>query len=123
MADDRSSWKNRIPFILLFGITTSIDLFQEKLSRATIRSLQGARFDMEQLTPNEILKAVVSLDQSRSPWLGPGLSSTIIRRHYDYVQSTSSFVEAIKVNCTISLSNSKLKSCSMLTWHISSSTP
>ena len=98
VADWYSSWNDRIPFALLFGIATSIDLFQEKLSRATMRSLQGVRFDMEQLAVDEILKAAVSLDESRSLWLGPGLSSTMIQRHNDYVQSTSFFVEAIKVS-------------------------
>lgn len=98
MAHQRSSWNDRIPFVLLFGITTSIDLFQGKLSRTTVRSLQGSRFDVEQLPLSEIFEAVVSLDRPRFLWLGPGLSSTIIQRHNDYVQSTSSFVEAIKVN-------------------------
>lgn len=53
---------------------------------------------MEELPLNGIFEAVMSLDQPRFLWLGPGLSSTIIQRHNDYVQSTSSFVEAIKVN-------------------------
>ena len=83
--------------MLLFGIATSIDLFQEKLPRATIRSLQGVSFDMQQLPMDDVLKATVSLDKSRFLWLGPGLSSTMLQRHNDYTQSTSSFVEAIKV--------------------------
>lgn len=109
MADRDSSWNDRIPFVLLFGITTSIDLFQEKLSRTTIRSLQGTRFDVEQLPLNEIFKAVVSLDQPRFLWLGPGLSSTMIQRHTDYVQSTSSFIGAIKVNSYHSIAEQQSK--------------
>ncbi len=98
VADWYSSWNDRIPFVLLFGIATSIGLFQEKLSRATVRSLQGMRFDMEQLAVDEILKVAVSLDEFRSLWLGPGLSNTMIQRHSDYVQSTSFFIETIKVS-------------------------
>ena len=97
VANRNSSWNDRIPFVLLFSIATSIDLFQEKLSRTTVKSLQGVRFDMEQLPVDDILRTIVSLEKSRFLWLGPGLSSTLIQRHTDYVQSTSSFIEAIKV--------------------------
>ena len=97
VANRNSSWNDRIPFLLLIGIATSIDLFQEKLSKAAVRTLQGVRFDMERLPVDDILKATVSLNGSRFIWLGPRLSSTMVQRHNDYVQSTSSFIEAIKV--------------------------
>ena len=97
VANQDSSWNDRIPFVLLFGIATSIDLFQEKLSRTTIRCLQGVKFDMEQLAVDEILKAAVSLNEPRLLWPGSGLSSTMVQRQNDYFQSTSSFVEVIKV--------------------------
>ncbi|KAL9104473.1 MAG: hypothetical protein Q9163_000566 [Psora crenata] len=42
-----SSWCDRIPFVLLFGIATTVELFQSKLSNSAFRCIQGERFEVQ----------------------------------------------------------------------------
>ena len=92
-----SSWNDRIPFILLFGIATSVDLFQEKLSQTTLRLLHGSEFEVNQLDVEALFKAVTYPDLSSSPWLGAGLSRMILQRHRDHVQTSTDFIRTVKV--------------------------
>lgn len=96
-AKSASSWNDRIPFVLLFGIATSVDMFLDKLSRATVKRLHCGRFDVAQLEIEDIFKAATSLEHPVGPWLGPSLSSAILQRQKDYFQSISAFVQALNV--------------------------
>lgn len=97
ITDHCSSWIDRIPFLLLFSIATSVDLFQEKLSRDTIRRLQGALFHIDTIDTEDIFRAIHC---GRSDLLlGPGLSRTILQHSRDYVQSPFSFIQTLKVGC------------------------
>ncbi|PBP26947.1 origin recognition complex subunit [Diplocarpon rosae] len=92
-----SSWKDRIPFVLLFGIATSIDLFHERLPRAASRCLEGRQFNVEQidsLLERIFLKAVAGAEAALR--LGAGLLSTLLDRQEDHVQSIQSFIAALK---------------------------
>jgi origin recognition complex subunit 3 len=89
---------DRIPFVLLFGIATSVELFNERLSRAASRYLYGVQFDVEQT--NSVLEAVfhkVVAGSESSTRLGPKLVSDLIERQYDHVQSIQAFTAALKV--------------------------
>lgn len=92
-----SSWNDRIPFILLFGIATSVDLFQEKLSKTTLRLLQGSEFEINQLDVETLFKAVTYLEHSSSLWLGAGLCRMVLQRHRDHVQTSTDFIRTAKV--------------------------
>ncbi|KAJ8070249.1 hypothetical protein OCU04_000634 [Sclerotinia nivalis] len=92
-----SSWLDRIPFLLLFGIATSVDLFQERLSRVATRSLHGAQFDVEQtssILETIFLKVIAASDAPIR--LGPGILSSLMERQNDHVQSVQAFVGALK---------------------------
>ena len=104
----KSSWGDRIPFVLLFGIATSVELFQGKLSRDTIRQLDGSAFDVQQTDVKDVFKAF----QSEQPtlWVGPGLSRIILQRQDDYIQTHSTFISSLKVTMTM------LFFLSMLIW-------
>ena len=95
----RSSWNDRIPFVLLFGIATSVELFQENLSRDTIRYLHGSAFDVQQVDIEESFKAFQS--EQSTVWVGPGLSRNILQPQKDYIQSYSTFASALKVTPTV----------------------
>ncbi|KAE9381721.1 origin recognition complex subunit [Stipitochalara longipes BDJ] len=92
-----SSWADRIPFVLLFGIATSLDLFRERLQSSASRLLDGMQFDIEQtssLVEKIFQKAVAG---SGVPLrLGSGLISSLMERQYDHVQSVQSFIAALK---------------------------
>ncbi|KAF2088296.1 hypothetical protein K490DRAFT_40083 [Saccharata proteae CBS 121410] len=92
-----SAWRDRIPFILLFGIATSAESFQEKLPTAAIRCLDGQKFDVVQA--DVVLEQVFSsmFDGENVPLrLGPALVRRLLERHRDHIQSIESFVDALK---------------------------
>ncbi|CCU76099.1 origin recognition complex subunit [Blumeria hordei DH14] len=92
-----SSWRNRIPFVLIFGIATSVGLFRERISRAATSQLYGTQFEVEQtssLLERIFLRVVAG---AKVPLrLGPDLISAILERQQDHVQSIQAFVAALK---------------------------
>ena len=91
-----SAWNGRIPFVILFNIATSVELFQEKLSRDTIRRLDGAEFRAEGIDVEEVFQTVN--DYRSKLWLGPSLSDQMLQQQRDYVQSPLALKEAVKVS-------------------------
>jgi len=90
---------DRIPFTLLFGIATSVELFQERLPRAASRCLYGFRFDVEQTSSilERIFQSAV-VNTKASLRLGSEVVASLMERQYDHVQSVQSFIVALKVN-------------------------
>ncbi|MCJ1384856.1 hypothetical protein MMC17_007974 [Xylographa soralifera] len=93
-----SSWQGRIPFVLIFEIGTSIDLFQEKLSRATIRRLQGISFETKDATETleMMFRTVTAPEESRSLYIGAGLLKMFLDRQIEHVQSVQAFIQSLK---------------------------
>lgn len=83
--------------MLLFGIATSIEMFQNKISRAASRCLQAVRFDIAQLDMEDTFKAATAFERPIGPWLGPNISGAVLQRQKDYVQSTAAFIHSLKV--------------------------
>ena len=83
--------------MILFNIATSIELFQEKLSRDTIRRLDGAEFRAEGLDVEEVFQTVN--DYRSTLWLGPILSDQMLQQQKDYIRSPLALKEAVKVSC------------------------
>ena len=85
--------------MLLLEIAVSVDLFQEKLSRNTVRRLRGTTFESK--TASEILdilfRAATNADQENSLWLGPGASKLLLDRQTEQIQSAKGFISALKV--------------------------
>lgn len=93
-----SSWCDRIPFVLLFSIATSIDLYEEKFSQSTTKTLRGTRFDLTQVDVDILFKVTAKYAHPHSLLLGPSISSLILQRHKDYVQSSSNLIQTLKVD-------------------------
>ncbi|KAI4260429.1 MAG: hypothetical protein LQ352_000291 [Teloschistes flavicans] len=91
-----SLWKDRIPFVFLFAIKTSVELFQEKLSQTAIQHLQGAQFEIAHLDVHSIFEATMASDRHRLFWLGPGLSSLILQAQQESIQSIASFTRSLQ---------------------------
>lgn len=92
-------WSDRIPFVLLFGIATTVETFENKLPRAAKRCIEGQKFDVTQA--DEILERVLhaAIDGDDVPLrLGPALSTQLLDRQKDHVQSVDAFVEGLKVS-------------------------
>ncbi len=60
-----SSWRDRIQFTVLFGIATSVELFQARLFKSTAQHLYGGQFDVVQanlVLENVFQDAIASSD-------------------------------------------------------------
>ncbi|TLS29417.1 hypothetical protein PpBr36_00202 [Pyricularia pennisetigena] len=92
-----SSWRDRIRFVLLFGVGTSVELLQARLLRSTHRQLLGAQFDV--VRTSTILDQVVRacLEQADGGVvLGPAFLAALLERQVEHVASVQMFVNSIK---------------------------
>ncbi|KAH8815106.1 origin recognition complex subunit 3 N-terminus-domain-containing protein [Xylogone sp. PMI_703] len=92
-----SSWLDRIPFVLLFGVATSVEFFRERLPRKAARCLYGAEFNVEHASSilERLFQKVVS--GTKVPLrIGAGLVSCLMERQSDHIQSVQAFISALK---------------------------
>lgn len=92
-----SSWLDRLPFVLLFGIATSAESFEDRLSGKSLRYLEGEKFDVTQ--SDEIIEelfcaTVASTDLSLH--VGPTLCRRMLDRQKDHVQNVQDFSDGLK---------------------------
>lgn len=92
-----SAYLDRIPFILLLGVATSIEIFHEKVPKSIIRLMRGEKFDVERA---EECLAKIFNDATIGPQsvlrLGPSLCDFLLRRQKNHTQSIQAFVAALK---------------------------
>lgn len=108
---------DRIPFVMLFGIATSVELFHERLPRAASRCLHGVQVEVEQTS--SILEKIFQKAVTNSGALlrlGPHLLLNLMERQQGHVQSVQSFVVALKVNIHYIRRQHRLTNSSTLTW-------
>ncbi|KAF2719939.1 hypothetical protein K431DRAFT_286249 [Polychaeton citri CBS 116435] len=102
LLDLLSCWNDRIPFVLLFRIATSIEIFQQRLSKLALRSLDAAVFDIAPSHDEveEVLDVLSSRDGEGGIgpliWLGGNLLAPTLERQQDYLQTIDAFVSAAK---------------------------
>ncbi len=92
-----SSWRDRIHFDVLFGVATSVELFQARLLKSTARQLYGAQFDVVQA--NSVLESVVKsavAGSQASLRIGPSLLRSLVERQRDEVAGIQEFVSSLK---------------------------
>ncbi|KAH9826230.1 origin recognition complex subunit 3-like [Teratosphaeria destructans] len=89
-------WRDRIPFVCLLNIATSVEFLQQRLSKAAIKCLQGKLFDVA--PAGEALEHIFEAVTNRESviWIGPDLAGMVLERQGDYIQSTDSFVDALQ---------------------------
>ena len=92
-----SSWTDRIPIVLLFGVATTLELFESRLPRAVFQHLDAEVFDV---SPSEDgvykLYQCVQDDETARLWLGPAISSLLLERSKDQDDTTENFVRSIR---------------------------
>ncbi|KAK3693833.1 origin recognition complex subunit 3 N-terminus-domain-containing protein [Podospora appendiculata] len=91
------SWHDRIHFSVLFGVATSVDLFQQRLLKATAQQLYGAQFDVVQA--DSVLESVFmgAVAGSRAALrLGPSLLQSLLERQKDQVAGVHNFISSLK---------------------------
>ncbi|KAL8714903.1 MAG: hypothetical protein Q9220_001416 [cf. Caloplaca sp. 1 TL-2023] len=96
LIDILSFWCDRIPFICLFSIKTSVELFEEKLDKRTTLLLQGVQFEVAPINIDNVFKTAMSLHRPGLFWLGPAISSMISQAQQDSMQSVTSFSRSLQ---------------------------
>ncbi|EHK45254.1 uncharacterized protein TrAtP1_003503 [Trichoderma atroviride] len=92
-----SSWRPQIPFTLLFGIATSIDLLESRLLKSACRLIYGAQFDCVQtdtILENVFRGAVISSDVPLR--LGPQILRSMLDRQRDHMAGIQAFISSLK---------------------------
>ena len=93
-----SAYLDRIPFVLLLGVATSVEIFHEKVPKSILRLMRGEKFDVERA--EECLAKIfndATIGTESTLRLGPTLSSFVLSRQKDHTQSIQAFVAALKV--------------------------
>ena len=100
-----SSWRDRIRVDLILGIATSIDIFNSRLPRSTVklmrqRSILLPKSDdmLERLFHDHVSNVEFSMR------MGPGLSELLLRRQAEHIKSVESFTQSMKVCAEIRIS-------------------
>lgn len=93
-------WADRIPLVLLFGIATSVEIFQDRLPRTTLRAIRATQFDViqsEVLLERMFEATVVDEADEKVLRIGPSLMTALLQRQRQHIQSPADFVNALKV--------------------------
>ncbi|KAK3311265.1 origin recognition complex subunit 3 N-terminus-domain-containing protein [Chaetomium strumarium] len=91
------SWRDRIQFDVLFGIATSVELFEARLLKSTARQLYGAQFDVVQA--NSVLESVIKsavAGTHATLRIGPSLLQSLAERQQDQVAGIHVFISSLK---------------------------
>ncbi|KAH7133573.1 origin recognition complex subunit 3 N-terminus-domain-containing protein [Dactylonectria macrodidyma] len=91
------SWRPRLPFTLLFGIATSVELLQARLLKSACQLIYGAQFDVIQTSA--ILETVFKMAVAAADapvHLGPSLLRSMLDRQHDQVSGIQTFVMSLK---------------------------
>ncbi|CAI4216491.1 unnamed protein product [Parascedosporium putredinis] len=92
-----SNW-TQIPFTLLFGIATSVELLQNRLRKSVCEYLHGTEFDVTQGT--SVLEEIILNVSVTSPdvplLIGGPLLESMIERQHDKVAGVQDFISALK---------------------------
>lgn len=89
-------WQDRIPFIFLLSIATSLDFLQQRLSKDAVKWFRGRLFDVAPAA-DEVERVFDAVTHPEALlWIGPGLMRFALERQNDYVQSIDGFVETIR---------------------------
>ncbi|KAK9460877.1 origin recognition complex subunit 3 N-terminus-domain-containing protein [Lipomyces oligophaga] len=91
------AYRNRLPFVFLFGIATTLPIFSSKISKYTVRMLQFCTFDV--LHANARLAKlieIVLLSPEMPIVLGPNLFRQLLKRYNNSTKNLDTFVLAFQ---------------------------
>lgn len=93
-----SSWSGRIPFILLIDISTTVELFESRLSRSTWALLDAQVFELTQNKIDPLFEAyrVFQYDDDADVFLGPSPLNVLSDLAEDQSTTVEGSVRAIK---------------------------
>lgn len=96
------SWSNRIPFVLFIGISTTVELFETRLSRATVSLLDATVFATSGGGEDFLFKVYNTLqlaeeeEDTTQVFLGPPIVDTLAELAEDQSTTPETIIYAIK---------------------------
>ncbi|KAJ5082001.1 hypothetical protein N7532_011044 [Penicillium argentinense] len=91
------SWLDRIPFTLLLGISTSVELFEGRLPRSCVSLLQGKHFEVQEAgNCVDRIYGALQAGTDNKLWLGRNITSTLFEKASDYFQTPETFSRMVK---------------------------
>ncbi|PYH99525.1 origin recognition complex subunit [Aspergillus ellipticus CBS 707.79] len=92
-----SSWLDRIPFTLLFGISTSVELFEGRLPRASVALLRGRYFELHEASNCvDRIYGKLQAEADGKFWLGRNITGALFEKSNDYFQTPEAFSRTVK---------------------------
>ncbi|KAL4883638.1 origin recognition complex subunit 3 N-terminus-domain-containing protein [Aspergillus karnatakaensis] len=91
-----SSWLDRIPLTLLFGISTSVELFEGRLPRSSVALLRGRYFELH--GASNCVDRIYEQIQAEGGrfWLGRNLTGVLFEKSSDNFQTPEAFCRTVK---------------------------
>ncbi|KAL5337801.1 origin recognition complex subunit 3 N-terminus-domain-containing protein [Aspergillus crustosus] len=91
-----SSWLDRIPLTLLLGISTSVELFEGRLPRASVALLRGRYFELHGASNcvDHIYERIQA--EGGKFWLGRSITGVLFEKSSDYFQTPEAFCRTVK---------------------------
>lgn len=91
------SYRDEIPFRLVFGIATSLEIFEHKMTKTSIRHLQGHVFDAQATSMFQSLfeNHMFNLN-NKSIIVGPTILEDILKRQHVSTESIDAFISSLK---------------------------
>ena len=82
----------------MFGISTSVELFEERLPRSTVALLRGKYFELHEASNcvHHIYERIQA-EPDGEFWLGRNITSVLFERSSDYFNTPEAFSRTVKV--------------------------
>ncbi|KAJ5902401.1 hypothetical protein N7495_002929 [Penicillium taxi] len=91
------SWLDRIPFVILLGISTSVELFEGRLPRSCVALLQGKHFEVHEAgNCVDRIYETLQTHSNEKLWIGRNITGTLIEKTTDYFQTPEAFSRMVK---------------------------
>lgn len=94
-----SSWLDRIPFTLLFGISTSVELFEGRLPRSSVALLRGKYFELHEASNCvDHIYERIQAESDSEVWLGRNITNVLFEKSGDNFSTPEAFSRTVKVS-------------------------
>ncbi|KAK9376417.1 origin recognition complex subunit 3 N-terminus-domain-containing protein [Lipomyces chichibuensis] len=90
-------YRDRLPFVLLLGIATTLPIFSTKIPKRTMRMIDFESFDVLR-TDDSLTRLLdeILLSSSTQLLLGPGLFRSLLKRYNNHTKNLETFTSAIQ---------------------------
>ena len=100
LIDILDSWQDRIPFVLVLEVATSLELFESQLPRQTLGLLEATVFEAKTATDvlDVLFRAAIEPDPegTHQLWLGSATSKLLLDKQTEHAQSAGAFISSLK---------------------------